>query len=57
MEHKFDHAELSRMDRAVIRADRLHFLSALDAVLPDLNGPAGAFWRMIRPLLFAALGE
>ncbi|ADU63361.1 MAG: glycosyltransferase [Pseudodesulfovibrio sp.] len=57
MEHKFDHSELARMDRAVIRADRLHFLRALDAVLPVLNSPAGTFWRMVRPLLLEALGE
>ncbi len=54
MEHRFDLAELTRMDHAVTRADRDGFLDALDAVLPTLDGPAGAFWRMMRPLLASA---
>ncbi|MFH1913350.1 MAG: glycosyltransferase [Pseudomonadota bacterium] len=57
LEHTFDHDDLLRMDRATVRADRLHFSHALGAVLPDLDGPAGAFWRMLHPLLIDALSD
>lgn len=57
MEHKFEQEELERMDRAATLADRRHFARALAAVLPVLHGPAGAFWRMLRPLLLEAQGD
>ncbi|WP_285907206.1 glycosyltransferase family 2 protein [Pseudodesulfovibrio pelocollis] len=57
LEHTFSHDDLLRMDKATARADRLHFTRALGTVLPTLDGPAGAFWRMLHPLLLEALAD
>ncbi|MUM76287.1 glycosyltransferase [Pseudodesulfovibrio sp. F-1] len=57
LEHTFDPDDLVRMDKATGRADRLHFTRSLGAVLPALGGPAGAFWRMLHPLLLEALAD
>jgi GT2 family glycosyltransferase len=57
MEHKFDYADLARMDAALKRSDRDSFIQALATVLPGLDGPAGAFWRLLTPLLLEARGE
>jgi len=57
LEHTFDHGDLLRMDKATDRADRIHFTRSLRTVLPVLDGPAGAFWRMLHPLLLEALAD